>query len=52
MDEAKHREDALKAEVLSFGKDNCALKEQKKSVSSRSHSLQFHLTNKCNCVVC
>lgn len=33
MDEAKLREDALKAQVLSFEKDNCALKEQKKSVS-------------------
>ncbi|XP_027003379.2 transport and Golgi organization protein 1 homolog isoform X2 [Tachysurus fulvidraco] len=32
MDEAKDREDALKAEVLSFEKDNCALKEQKKSL--------------------
>lgn len=34
MDEAKLREDALKAQVLSFEKDNCALKGQKKSVSS------------------
>lgn len=33
MDEAKLREDALKAQVLSFEKDNCALKDQKKSVS-------------------
>lgn len=33
MDEAKLREDALKAQVLSFEKDNCTLKEQKKSVS-------------------
>ncbi|KAF5900140.1 transport and Golgi organization protein 1 isoform X1, partial [Clarias magur] len=32
MDEAKLREDALKAQVLSFEKDNCALKEQKKSL--------------------
>ncbi|KAM9496594.1 transport and Golgi organization protein 1 homolog isoform 1-T1 [Clarias gariepinus] len=32
MDEAKFREDALKAQVLSFEKDNCALKEQKKSL--------------------
>ncbi|KAI5627129.1 melanoma inhibitory activity protein 3 isoform X4 [Silurus asotus] len=30
VDEAKLREDALKAQVLSFEKDNCALKEQKK----------------------
>lgn len=34
MDEAKLREDALKAQVLSFEKDNSSLKEQKKSVSS------------------
>lgn len=33
MDEAKLREDALKAQVLSFEKENGALKEQKKSVS-------------------
>lgn len=32
MDEAKLREDALKAQVLSFEKENGALKEQKKSV--------------------
>ncbi|XP_036438140.1 transport and Golgi organization protein 1 homolog isoform X2 [Colossoma macropomum] len=32
MDEAKLREDALKAQVLSFEKDNSALKEQKKSL--------------------
>ncbi|XP_026774294.3 transport and Golgi organization protein 1 homolog isoform X1 [Pangasianodon hypophthalmus] len=32
VDEAKLREDALKAQVLSFEKDNCALKEQKKSL--------------------
>ncbi|XP_076844196.1 uncharacterized protein mia3 isoform X3 [Brachyhypopomus gauderio] len=32
MDEAKLREDALKAQVLSFEKDNGALKEQKKSL--------------------
>ncbi|KAL6485838.1 hypothetical protein MHYP_G00052300 [Metynnis hypsauchen] len=32
MDEAKLREDALKAQVLSFEKDNTALKEQKKSL--------------------
>lgn len=34
MDEAKLREDALKAQVLSFEKENGALKEQKKSVRS------------------
>lgn len=33
MDEAKLREDALKAQVLSFEKDNSTLKDQKKSVS-------------------
>lgn len=33
MDEAKLREDALKAQVLSFEKDNSVLKEQKKCVS-------------------
>ncbi len=33
MDEAKLREDAFKAQVLSFEKENGALKEQKKSVS-------------------
>ncbi|KAI4899155.1 hypothetical protein NFI96_013241, partial [Prochilodus magdalenae] len=32
LDEAKLREDALKAQVLSFEKDNGALKEQKKSL--------------------
>ncbi|XP_073789848.1 transport and Golgi organization protein 1 homolog isoform X12 [Danio rerio] len=32
MDEAKLREDALKAQVLSFEKENGALKEQKKSL--------------------
>ncbi|XP_060770140.1 transport and Golgi organization protein 1 homolog isoform X2 [Neoarius graeffei] len=32
VDEAKLREDALKAQVLSFEKDNCALKGQKKSL--------------------
>ncbi|KAI5094335.1 melanoma inhibitory activity protein 3 isoform X4 [Silurus meridionalis] len=32
VDEARLREDALKAQVLSFEKDNCALKEQKKSL--------------------
>ncbi|KAK1805447.1 hypothetical protein P4O66_019764 [Electrophorus voltai] len=32
MDEAKLREDALKAQVFSFEKDNSALKEQKKSL--------------------
>ncbi|KAI5094336.1 melanoma inhibitory activity protein 3 isoform X4 [Silurus meridionalis] len=32
VDEAKLQEDALKAHVLSFEKDNCALKEQKKSL--------------------
>ncbi|XP_049335997.1 transport and Golgi organization protein 1 homolog isoform X1 [Astyanax mexicanus] len=32
MDEAKLREDALKAQVLSFEKDNSALKEQKKNL--------------------
>ncbi|XP_051500226.1 transport and Golgi organization protein 1 homolog isoform X2 [Myxocyprinus asiaticus] len=32
MDEAKLREDALKAQVLSFEKENSALKEQKKSL--------------------
>ncbi|KAK3522557.1 hypothetical protein QTP86_023289 [Hemibagrus guttatus] len=32
VDEAKLREDALKAQVLSFEKDNSALKEQKKSL--------------------
>ncbi|KAI5609521.1 melanoma inhibitory activity protein 3 isoform X4 [Silurus asotus] len=31
VDEAKLGEDGLKAQVLSFEKDNCALKEQKKS---------------------
>lgn len=33
MDEAKLREDAFKAQVLSFEKENGTLKEQKKSVS-------------------
>lgn len=33
MDEAKLREDALKAQVLSFEKDNSTLKDHKKSVS-------------------
>uniref|UniRef100_A0AAY4EEB1 SH3 domain-containing protein n=1 Tax=Denticeps clupeoides TaxID=299321 RepID=A0AAY4EEB1_9TELE len=32
MDEAKLREDALKAEVLSFEKENVSLKDQKKSL--------------------
>lgn len=33
MDEAKLRETVLKAQLLSFEKDNIALKELKKSVS-------------------
>lgn len=47
MDEAKLREDALKAQVMSFEKENGALKEQKKSVSPAVRavnlpSLSFH----------
>ncbi|XP_023656396.1 transport and Golgi organization protein 1 homolog isoform X2 [Paramormyrops kingsleyae] len=38
MDEAKIREDALKAQVMAFEKENNALKEQKKSLLSDAKS--------------
>uniref|UniRef100_A0A4W4GYZ3 MIA SH3 domain ER export factor 2 n=1 Tax=Electrophorus electricus TaxID=8005 RepID=A0A4W4GYZ3_ELEEL len=40
MDEAKLREDALKAQVFSFEKDNSALKEQKKSLLRDANNWQ------------
>lgn len=39
MDEAKFREDALKAQVNCFEKENNALKERKKSVSVEQMSV-------------
>lgn len=45
MDEAKIREDALKAQVMAFEKENNALKEQKKSVSGAPPSCETPCAN-------